>query len=711
MASSGGRARLVSKFRAIARERIARLNGGFGELEGGQAAGDPEAVDALMREIHTLKGEARLMGLLHLNEIAHRTEDLLSWARDRRFEIASGAADMVYEGLDLFLAHVAEDADDEALAPRRSAFLSRVEELLAGPEASAPLSSPAVDAGPVLAAGASAGASAAAPERRLVRGLGDFVRVSGSSMAQLTDLVGRLLLHQDTTARLVQLLWQRVREAGELSPELIDVIRNLREEVFESQLRTTDLQEAIRDLRLVVMRSLFERYPAAIRDMAREGGKEVRVVLEGGEVAVDKQILDVIDEAILHLVRNAIDHGLEPLAERTASGKPERCTIVLSARQLGSRVEVEVRDDGRGISAHAVREAAVARGVLRPDEAAGLDDDACFELLFRPGFSTRADVSDVSGRGVGLDVVRDRLRSVDGTIEITTRAGRGTTFTLTVPISVALVRVLCFTCGDVIFGLPSASIHRVLRTGAGALERAGAGHAIEVDGARVPLVDLRRSPGARDPGAGELDVIVIEQGGARVAIAVDGFIGERHVVQRSVGALLAGLRLVSGAGILEKGQVALVLSVPELIRRWGHGQAVLQPTSRAERPAPAWRVMVVDDSELTRDMLVALARRDRFDVTEAVNGREALSKMRAAPPDLILTDLDMPVMDGFQLLEEVRADDALKQVPVVVLTTRGSDEDKRRAMAAGADAYLVKSDFTEEALGATMERLLGSRDR
>jgi CheY-like chemotaxis protein len=183
------------------------------------------------------------------------------------------------------------------------------------------------------------------------------------------------------------------------------------------------------------------------------------------------------------------------------------------------------------------------------------------------------------------------------------------------------------------------------------------------------------------------------------------------VVQRSVGALLAGVRLLSGAGILEKGHVALILSVPELVRRWGEGQSVLQEVRLTGDLAPPRRIMVVDDSELTRDMLVALARRASLEVTEAVNGREALVKMRGAPPDLILTDLDMPVMDGFQLLAQVRADAALRQVPVVVLTTRGSDEDKRRAMAAGADAYLVKSDFTEEALGATVTRLLGERER
>jgi chemotaxis protein histidine kinase CheA/ActR/RegA family two-component response regulator len=704
------RERLVGKFRAITRERIARLDTIFGQLERSTGSGgDPVVIDELMREIHTLKGESRLMGFLHLNDLAHRTEDLLAWAQACGFQVPGRAANLVYEGFDLILAHVAEDSDQDALAARRSDFLSRAEHLIAGLDPAEP-PAPAEPASSSLSAEAE---DREAPAEPVGRGLGDFIRVPASSTVYLTELVGRLLLHQDATARLVQLLWQRAREVGSGggAGELVDIIRTLREEVFETQLRTEDLQDAVRHLRLIALSSLFERYPAAIRELARERGKEVRVVLEGGDVAVDKQILDVIDEAILHLVRNGVDHGLEPAAERALSGKPEHGTIQLSARQVGSRVEIAVGDDGRGISPAAVRAAAVDRGILLGGEAAALGDEAALELLYRPGFSTRAEVSDVSGRGVGLDVVSDRLRSVGGSINLQTRPGQGTTFTLTVPVSAALLRVLCFTCGDVIFAVPSASIHRVLRTGRGALERAGAGQALELEGEHVPLIDLRKALGQREQVEGELEVVVVEHGMARVALAVGGFVGERQVVQRSVGALLAGVRLLSGAGILEKGHVALILSVPELVRRWGEGQSVLQEVRLTGDLAPPRRIMVVDDSELTRDMLVALARRASLEVTEAVNGREALVKMRGAPPDLLLTDLDMPVMDGFQLLAQVRADAALRQVPVVVLSTRGSDEDKRRAMAAGADAYLVKSDFTEEALGATVTRLLGERER
>jgi two-component system, chemotaxis family, sensor kinase CheA len=694
------RARLASKFRMVARDRVALVTAQFSVLERGRV--EPEAVDALMREIHTLKGESRLMGFLHVNEIAHRSEDLLGWARERNFKVPAAAADLVYEGLDLIGAHVAEDADEAQLEGRRTDYLRRVSRFLAG-------------AGPGEGDGESTApslpASASEPEGSnggsIGHGLGDFMRVPTAALISLTELTGQLVVHEDETSRLVQDLWELLRErSGPDAEPLIDLIRRLREEVFEARLRSSELQDTVRHLRLLSISSLFERYPPAIRDLARERGKRVRVAVEGGEVAVDKQVLDLIDEAILHLVRNAIDHGIELPPDRIAAGKPERGTISLIARQLGSRVEIAVRDDGRGVSPADLRRAAVARGLMDESTANLLDDDDALRLVFRPGFSTSTSVTDVSGRGVGLDVVSDKVRSLGGAVELATTHGRGAVFTLTLPISIALMRMLCFHCGRVIFGLPSTSVYCVLRTPPGAAERAGDGFAVELEGGHVPLVDLRRALGARTDGAEELEIVVLEHGTTRIGLVVDGFLGERQVVQRSLGAFLGGLRLLSGTGLLERGQVVLLLSVPEIVQRWGEGESPVQALPLEARAAPEWRVLVVDDSELTRDMLVSMARRTRLRVVEAVNGREALSKMAGSPPDLILTDLDMPVMDGFELISRVRADPGLRETPVVVLTTRGSDDDKRRAMAVGADAFLVKSEFNEEALSATIGRFL-----
>ena len=705
------RARLVAKFRSVARDRVALVSAQFAVLERGRV--EPDTVDAMMREIHTLKGESRLMGFLALNEIVHRTEDLLTWARDRTFTVPAAAADLVFEGLDLAGAHIAEDANEAELAGRREAYLARASGFLsAGPpaeetggEPAAPAPAPGApdEAAPDAAAGATLG-----------RGMGELMRVPVSALVTLTELSGQLVVHEEAIGRLVHQLWEQVRAAGGAgagagSAELVDAIRVLREEAFEAHLRSTELQDMVRNLRLLSVSSLFDRYPAAVRDLARDRGKQVRVAVDAGEVVVDKQVLDVIDEALLHLVRNAIDHGIEPREERLAARKPERGRIALSARQLGPRVEIAVRDDGRGMAADAIRRAAVSRGVIGEEEARALDDDDALRLIFRPGFSTAEVVTDVSGRGVGLDVVSDKVRALGGSLELATRPGRGTRFTLVLPISIALMRVLCFRCGRVLFGIPSASVYGVVRVPQDELVRAGNGYAIALDGGHLPLVDMRTTAGESPRASDSLEIVAVEHGATRVGLVVDAFQGERQVVQQSLGAFLAGVRLLSGTGILDRGQVVLLLSVPELVHRWAQGDSIVRALPIDQPLEPQWRVLIVDDSELTRDMLVGMARRTRLEVVEAVDGRDALQKIAISPPDLILTDLDMPVMDGFELLARLRADPGLRETPVVVLTTRGSLEDKRRAMAAGADAYLVKSEFNEESLSAAIGRLLGGR--
>ena len=706
---SEARARLIAKFRSVARDRVALISAQFATLERGRV--EPDTVDAMMREIHTLKGESRLMGFLALNEIVHRSEDLLTWARDRNFRVPAAAADLVFEGLDLVGAHIADDANDAELAGRREGFFARAAGFLAA-------TPPAVESGdqPASAAPAPAApdepAHEAEPGSTLGRGMGELMRVPVSALVSLTELTGQLVVHEETIGRLVHQLWDHVRSAGGAGAdpaELIDAIRVLREEAFEAHLRSTELQDMVRNLRLLSVSSLFDRYPAAVRDLARERGKQVRVAVDAGEVVVDKQVLDVIDEALLHLVRNAIDHGIESREERLAAHKPERGRIALTARQLGPRVEIAVRDDGRGMAADTIRRAALSRGIIGEEEARALDDDDALRLIFRPGFSTAEVVSDVSGRGVGLDVVSDKVRALGGSLELATRPGRGTLFTLVLPISISLMRVLCFRCGRVLFGIPSASVYGVVRIPPGELVRAGNGYAIALDGGHLPLVDMRTTAGESPRASDALEIVAVEHGTTRVGLVVDGFQGERQVVQQNLGAFLAGVRLLSGTGILDRGQVVLLLSVPELVRRWSQGDSIVRALPVDQPLEPHWRVLIVDDSELTRDMLVGMARRTRLEVVEAVDGRDALQKIATSPPDLILTDLDMPVMDGFELIARLRADPGLRETPVVVLTTRGSVDDKRRAMAAGADAYLVKSEFNEESLNAAIGRLLGGR--
>lgn len=758
------RQRLLAKFRGIARERIAAIGAGFEALCG--QSGEPDTADAMMREIHTLKGEARIMGFGDMNDIAHATEDLLAWAREHAFEVSTEVSDLVMWGLDLAAQHLEDQTGDGAadLAERGTKFFAAVKKALGWDEGAPAIEevaspppppkpepdpprptesreitiSPAreppprvpapVGPGPVTARTRIAPATTTGnitTERRLAAresdlasgsaaarlgaGLGDIVRIHGDTVAELTRLTGELVIHHATLIRIIQSLWSHRdgapggarAPAGQLGS---GPLRRLRDEGFEASLRIDELEDVVRRMRLLDVSVLFERYPSAIRELARERKKKVRVIVDKGEVAVDKQVLDLIDASVLHLVRNSIDHGIETVAERRAAGKAEQGTVTLAARQHGSRVIIEIRDDGRGMSPDRLRRTAAQRGVMSVEEARALDDDAALALVFRPGFSTRHEVTDVSGRGVGLDVVSDHVRALGGTVGLVTEVGRGTSFTLDLPVSVALLQVLCIRSGAAIFGIPATAVDQVVRVPRAGLERAGHGHAIQVEGRRVPVADLRR-----EQGTGAIEVVVIAHGEARIGLCIDGFLGKRQVVQRSLGAFLSGLSLVSGTALLEEGKVAVLLSAAEIAHRFADGDAKLQLALPELHAATGeWRVLVVDDSELTRDMLVALARRARLIVAEAVNGRDALDKIRAEPPDLILTDLDMPIMNGFQLIAAVRADRTHRDIPIIVLSTRGSDHDKRRALAAGASAYLVKSELKEEALHGAIRRFLAA---
>ena len=714
------RKRLLGKFRGTTHERVARSNAAFGALE--QRGDYRSTADLLMREIHTLKGESHIMGFLDVNEIAHLTEDILLWARSRKFQLETNVIDLVYLGLDLIQAHVAEDRDESTLTARRAAFLEAGHALLE--DVSSP-SSPKIEIpdDPMRSGDSEPDLTPKLPQAEAAtqtvgRGLGDTIRVPGEMMSRVTNLTGDLLLRQETLTRELNDLWSALRRPvaanngdWSTSREMLHKLRRLREQAFESSLLLEDLQSTVHRARLLEIAALFDRYPAAIRDMAREHGKRVRVVIRGGDVAGDKQVLDVIDEAILHLVRNSLDHGIESPDERKKAGKPERGTITLAARQKGTRIHLVVKDNGRGMDAQQLRQVAVDRGIIGEDEAQQLDDNAAMQLVFRPRFSTRDRVSKMSGRGVGLDVVSEQVRELGGTIELATSTGRGTSFTLNLPASIVLTRIFSFRCGDVIFGLPSANVDRVFRAGTGELELAGTGYAIHHEDQRIPIADMRRELGSRDNQSNEyVEIVVVQLGTQRIGLAVDLFYGEKQIVQRSLGSFLSGLRLISGAVVLDTGEVALVLSVPEIVHRWGEGDTRLVhalPAHVAEDTP--WRVLIVDDSELTRDMLVGVAQRANFTVDEAVNGREGLARMHANRPDLILTDLDMPVMNGFDFIEAVRRDPTFEGVPVVVLTTRGSDQDKRRAMIAGANAYIVKSDFNQHTLQETLDRFLDPR--
>jgi two-component system, chemotaxis family, sensor kinase CheA len=459
--------------------------------------------------------------------------------------------------------------------------------------------------------------------------------------------------------------------------------------------------------RMVPVSTATDTLHRAVRDVARAGGKQVQFEVRGDDTELDRGVLQQLNDALLHLVRNAVDHGLEGAEERVAAGKPAGGTVRLHAMQLGSEVILSVSDDGRGVDLPAVRREAARRGA----DVDAMSDDEALYLVFRSGLSTAGFVSDVSGRGVGLDVVRTSLDSVRGRVDVRSEAGAGTEFRLIVPITLAVLPCLLLRAAGQDFAVPMHSV--LLATGAAAETSAEGRPLLRLGEQVVPVADLGDVLGG-EPADGP--VIVLAGVTRRHAFRVEALLGQRDVVVKGLSRLLPRLEVLAGASVEPDGRILLVLDAAGVISRARlsrrspfleqPGAAGVAGGDAGARPSAA-RVLVVDDALTIRELQRSILERAGYRVRTASDGREALDRLAEEIPDVVLTDIEMPRLDGFALTEAIRAQPQLANLPVVILTSRASDDDRHRGLEAGADAYIIKSAFDETALLAVVERLLG----
>ena len=525
------------------------------------------------------------------------------------------------------------------------------------------------------------------------RATAEMVQIPVHRIDDLVRLIGEA---SAATLRLGSALLERLERDPSGMTEYRDLVRSLNE-----------LQELALRARMIPVMSLAPRLRRAVRDLARESGKEVRFETRGEDAEIDRGVLERLADPLLHLVRNAVDHGIESPNERRLRGKPMEGIVRLHAMQLGSEVVIAVSDDGRGIDVAKVREAAGSTD----HSAMEMDDEAALYLIFRSGLSTATRVTGVSGRGVGLDAVRASLNAVRGRIEVRSDPGVGTEFRIAVPITMATLRCLVIDAGGQAYAIPLHSVRAVLPPQPSAT--VGGRAMTMVDGRPVPISSLASVLGT---GNGSEGPSVVVAGLTRShAFRVDELIDQRDVVVKGLGELVPRLPAVAGAGVQPDGSILLVLEAAGLIeraRRMDVGDRTLEATGGGAREAPAPRraasILVVDDALTVRELQRSIFENAGYRVRVAVNGEDALLEISQERPDLVLTDVQMPRMDGFQLTEAIRGQPALASLPVIILTSRGSDEDRRRGLECGADGYIVKSGFDQSALLHAVERLLGA---
>jgi two-component system chemotaxis sensor kinase CheA len=713
------------------------------ELE--QRGTDKQLVGAIFRDLHTLKGSSAFAGLTKLNRVAHRAEDLIGELRDGKRPADRPLIDVLLAALDAMRAITEQARAGSVIDVDVAPLLER----LANPNRAAALAEPHRST-PNQKSQAEQATPAAAPPRPSD---GGTLRIEFDKVDRLLNLVGEIVLARSKLSGAAEVQGMVVREVAQLrkklsdsraapaalasgsdvvslrsafSPENSAILEDL--ERTERVLRETfgevdsglgglaiavgQLRDTVMKLRMVPIARLFTKYQRTVRELSHKLGKEVNVELVGGDTELDKVLVERLEDPLLHLVRNAVDHGVETPDVRAAAGKPREGTVRLSASQRGGQILVEISDDGRGLDPEKLRQKAVDKAVISEAEAAELDDAAALDLIFRAGFSTAEKLSDVSGRGVGMDVVRDAIQKLKGNVALRSVVGAGTTVELSLPLTLAITQVLTARVGGELCAIPLDAVVSAQTLAPGALEPLGTGQCLRLGERLVPVFDLAGVLGlAENVALGEVDagsVVIVTVGNFELGLCVQQVLGRHEVVIKSLGSMLAAAPCAAGAAVIGE-RMVLVLDLLDIAQRTqeptrSRGVEHRARVVRADRA----RVLVAEDSDLIREAIRRELSQAGFEVVTAVDGEDALRIAKEQRFDAVSSDVMMPRKDGYELVRALRAEANYRDTPIVMVTSKDARIDAVRGYDAGADAYLTKPADSEELI-RTLDALLQKR--
>ncbi len=632
-------------------------------IESGHA--DADAVDTLFRDAHTIKGAAGMLGMPHIEAVTHAVEDVLALARDSGAVPAELETPLLRATAAVRQQVTGEIAEADAVIAE---LADRRDSLAAADDRRA--ESPQTANAPSGRGGAQPARAGPEPRARQPRPL----RVSAENIDSLLNLVGEVVHDRRALAHAL---------GDAAAPQAVLDVLTGGDRTLE-QLKDVSIR-----MRTLPVSVIAGPLPRTVRELAREVGKDVGLTVTGSDTELDRVILESLPEPLTHLLRNAVSHGIETPEARAAAGKPERGRIELRAEPRGSQVEIAVSDDGQGVSAQVRQEAG--------------RDGSLTEVLCRAGYSTAGEVTGLAGRGVGMNAVKTYVESLGGSLEIRSTPGLGTEVILLLPLAMALLEVLLFERDTAVFGVPLAAVEEVL-PGKPDLALGGV-PSLEVRGRAIPVTDFAAAMGATArPLAQHAPALLISAGGSRAIVSCDALIGQQEVVVKPLGPLLAGIGGYLGAAILGDGRIALLIEPSFIARRQRRSAAIPAPAD--ERLAMT--ILIAEDSFTVRELQRSILQAAGYRVVTARDGREALQALRRnADIALVMTDLEMPELDGLELTESIRADPARSSLPVVIVTSHSSEEERRRGIDAGADAYMSKHNFDQHALLATVERLVG----
>jgi two-component system, chemotaxis family, sensor kinase CheA len=744
--------KLLDTFMVEAKEHIGAMSSGLVALEHASSAQEQEEIiESVFREAHSLKGAARAVNRLEIESICQSLENEFSKLKARGQAPSSEEFDRLHQRLDGLAGMVTEAGIPQDLP---------LHGLPSGPEGDLEISAgeliyhPTPSAEMWPAQHASRAQAVVSDEKFRIP---DTVRVSTLTLDALLQKAEDLIAAKVASAyriaevrelsstllswegewkkaqpqirvlerfldgqvngrekpslqfgKVLSLFLQSESTLQSLRTQLATVRKNLESDGRALDRKVTDVVADVKRISMLPFSAVLEAFPKLVRELCRDCGKNAQLLIKGGDIAADRRILEEIKDPLMHLVRNCIDHGIEDPGDRARKQKEARATIVIAVSAIsGGRVEIVVTDDGAGVDAQKVRAAAIRLGLLGQANDREISDEGALSLIFQSGFSTKPTVTELSGRGLGLAIVREKVEKLGGSISLETELEVGTTFRLVVPLTMAAFRGILVRVGDHVFVLPSTHVLRVLRVARSGVKSVENRETFQLDGRAISLVRLSRILGIAEKtssqanAAESMPAVLLTWAGERMVVLVDEVLKDQEILVKSLGKQLLRVRNIQGTTILGSGKVAAVLNAADLFGSAAGAEGSALPDE--EKPKS---ILLAEDSITARTLLTSILESAGYRVKSAADGAQALAALEAEKFDLLVSDVDMPKLSGLDLTAKLRANQTFSELPVVLVTSLESDQDRERGLDVGANAYIVKSSFDQSNLLEVVRRLI-----
>ncbi|TKX32537.1 hybrid sensor histidine kinase/response regulator [Campylobacter aviculae] len=736
---------ILEDFLVEAFELVEQIDHDLVELESNPE--DLELLNRIFRVAHTVKGSSSFLNFDVLTKLTHHMEDVLNKARHGELKITPDIMDVVLESIDrmkTLLNSIRDNGNDTAIGMDIEPICTRLTAISEGEspsggetkpeqqapaeapkEVEAPAPEPEVDVNQLSDSEVEAeierllkvrkaedqarraqkkqnptpskqptkteGGEKKVPASSSGGGMDQTIRVEVKRLDHLMNLIGELVLGKNRLLKIYDDVEERY-EGEKFLEELNQVVSQL-------SIITTDVQLAVMKTRMQPIAKVFNKFPRVVRDLSRELGKQIELEISGEETELDKSIVEEIGDPIMHMIRNSCDHGVEDPATRVANGKPEKGIVQLKAYNEGNHIVVEITDDGKGLDPNGLKAKAIEKNLITEREADQMTDKEAFALIFKPGFSTAAKVTNVSGRGVGMDVVKTNIEKLNGVIEIDSELGKGSTFKLKIPLTLAIIQSLLVGTQEEFYAIPLASVLETVRVPVDDIYTIEGKNVLRLRDEVLSLVRLSDVFGVKQvlESGDQTYVVVIGVAESKLGIIVDTLVGQEEIVIKSMGEYLQNIQGIAGATIRGDGRVTLIIDVGAMMDMAKEIKvdikAQLEASSKKVKEQPSdYKVLIVDDSKMDRTLMQKALEPLGVSLIEATNGAEALNIVKSGEHDIdaMLIDIEMPRMDGYTLAAEIRKYSKYRNLPLIAVTSRTSKTDRLRGVEVGMTEYITK---------------------